>query len=546
MHMNKIAHPVEAIRGGVAATPRVDPTPVAEFSAPRAVPWGGSDRIPRLFLCAGDLIVLGLAFLVANLYAPSVQRLLLPGGPLSGVLPSVFPTPSVATPELFPPLPEVIWLLAVAPPATLVAMELFGGYHRLVHQSAFRVAVTAVGSQFVALSFSALVVFALKLSSSSRVVIFAYALFSALGLLGYRAIIWGYQRRRLATGVYAKNVLLMGQPRGVEWLVEHFKKNIPETEYRLAGWLGVPPPLDTHQPERRRDDSLRRIPIERLGDVESLGELLVHHPIHEVIAVQSAVDRDWLRPAIEFCDYFRVRLRIVPGTLLAGNLKDIHVAFHADPLRLPEVVLAPANLDESALFLKRVIDVVVSTVLLVAAAPLFVLVAIAIKLTTPQLPVFYPWRVIGLNGRPFTGYKFTTMVADADEQKQHLLWRNEMQGPVFKLKDDPRVTRLGGFLRKYSLNELPQLWSVLKGDMSLVGPRPAFRHELARYELWHKRKLCFKPGLTCLWQVSGRNRISDFDEWVRLDLEYIDRWSLWLDARILARTVWAVVSGSGS
>ena len=138
------------------------------------------------------------------------------------------------------------------------------------------------------------------------------------------------------------------------------------------------------------------------------------------------------------------------------------------------------------------------------------------------------------------------MVADADEQKLGLLALNEMEGPVFKLKLDPRITPLGHLLRKFSLNELPQLWSVLKGDMSLVGPRPAFRDELERYELWQKRKLSVKPGLTCLWQVSGRNRITNFDDWVRLDLEYIDRWSLWLDIRILARTVWAVVSGSGS
>ena len=138
------------------------------------------------------------------------------------------------------------------------------------------------------------------------------------------------------------------------------------------------------------------------------------------------------------------------------------------------------------------------------------------------------------------------MVADADGKRVDLLWKNEMRGPVFKLKEDPRVTSLGRVLRKYSLNELPQLWSVLRGDLSLVGPRPAFRHELDRYELWHKRKLCVKPGITCLWQVSGRNQISNFDDWVRLDLEYIDQWSLWLDIRILARTAWAVLAGTGS
>jgi lipopolysaccharide/colanic/teichoic acid biosynthesis glycosyltransferase len=268
--------------------------------------------------------------------------------------------------------------------------------------------------------------------------------------------------------------------------------------------------------------------------------------VHEIIAVQASVDRDWLRQVIDHCDYFRIRLRIVPEALLVRRVGDLELAFRGDPLRLPEVVLSPRYLDGDMLFVKRLIDIVVSGMLLMLLTPLFLLIAAAIKLTTPKLTVFYPWRVIGLSGRPFTGYKFTTMVADADEQKATLMSQNEMQGPVFKIKGDPRVTPLGAFLRKYSLNELPQLWSVLKGDMSLVGPRPAFRHELERYELWHKRKLTFKPGMTCLWQVSGRNRISNFDEWVRLDLEYIDRWSLGLDMRILGRTFWAVFSGSGS
>jgi lipopolysaccharide/colanic/teichoic acid biosynthesis glycosyltransferase len=121
-----------------------------------------------------------------------------------------------------------------------------------------------------------------------------------------------------------------------------------------------------------------------------------------------------------------------------------------------------------------------------------------------------------------------------------------MTGPVFKIKDDPRVTPLGRILRKFSINELPQLWSVFKGDMSLVGPRPAFRHELERYKFWHKRKLSVRPGITCLWQIRGRNKISDFDDWVRMDLEYIDNWSLWLDFRILVRTIWVVIAGTGS
>jgi lipopolysaccharide/colanic/teichoic acid biosynthesis glycosyltransferase len=138
------------------------------------------------------------------------------------------------------------------------------------------------------------------------------------------------------------------------------------------------------------------------------------------------------------------------------------------------------------------------------------------------------------------------MVADADEKRGQLAALNEMSGPVFKIAQDPRVTPLGRFLRKYSLNELPQLWSVLRGDMSLVGPRPAGPHELARYELWQKRKLSAQPGITCFWQVRGRNRITNFDDWVRMDLEYIRDRSLWLDCKILAKTAWVVVRGTGS
>jgi lipopolysaccharide/colanic/teichoic acid biosynthesis glycosyltransferase len=137
------------------------------------------------------------------------------------------------------------------------------------------------------------------------------------------------------------------------------------------------------------------------------------------------------------------------------------------------------------------------------------------------------------------------MIINADEMKEKLISLNEMKGPVFKIKNDPRITNVGKLLRKFSLDELPQLWSVFKGDMSLVGPRPAGPHELARYESWQRRKLSIKPGVTCLWQVSGRNKIDDFNEWARMDLEYIDHWSLWLDAKILLRTIPAVFRGTG-
>jgi exopolysaccharide biosynthesis polyprenyl glycosylphosphotransferase len=183
---------------------------------------------------------------------------------------------------------------------------------------------------------------------------------------------------------------------------------------------------------------------------------------------------------------------------------------------------------------------------LLIVIPVIPLIALAIKLTSPG-PVFFRQQRSGLNGSPFTLYKFRTMITNAEQFKHELEAMNEMSGPVFKVTNDPRVTPIGKFLRKYSLDELPQLYNVLRTEMSLVGPRPLPVDEVKRFEnLAHRRRLSVKPGLTCIWQISGRNQISDFKDWVRLDLEYIDNWSLWLDLKILIRTIPAVLIGTGA
>jgi len=196
------------------------------------------------------------------------------------------------------------------------------------------------------------------------------------------------------------------------------------------------------------------------------------------------------------------------------------------------------------LAIKRLLDVVVAGALLLMLSPLFFALALFVRLTSAG-PVFYRWRVVGKGGRPFIGYKFRSMVLNADELKANLEPLNEMKGPVFKLTNDPRVTPVGSWMRRYSLDELPQLYSVVKGDMSLVGPRPPLVTEYAQFTEYQRQKLAVKPGITCLWQVSGRNRVSDFDEWVGLDLEYIRAWSLRLDLKILLKTVREVLVGSG-
>lgn len=526
-----------------AALPRL----VGGTAQATALPAAGHDgSVPRIFLILFDVVAIMFAFAATSPMAPLIQLWLLPEGPLHLALPSWLVVPGASAAEEFPAIASIAWVLVVAVPTTLLFVELLGGYRQIIDQSRTRVAMTSVLAPLVALGFVTMAMFALKTTGPSRVMIFTFGGTSILCLLLYRSGLRFYKMRRLATGAYARNVILIGQPSAIAWMTDHFRQTVPADRYQLAGWLRAPQssPAPVGLPVYRTVGAVQE-DLPCLADVEDLGAILIHRPVHEVIAVQSAGDRNWLKQVIDDCDYFRVCLRIVPEALLVGAPRDLQLVFRSEPLRLPEVVLAPPHLDSDALFLKRLFDIVASVFLLVALSPLLLLIAIAIKITTPKLPVLYPWRVIGLKGQPFTGYKFTTMVAGAEEQVGALAAQNEMTGPVFKLRVDPRVTTLGRFLRKYSLNELPQLWSVLIGDMSLVGPRPAFRHELDRYQLWHKRKLCVKPGMTCLWQVSGRNRITNFDDWVRLDLEYIDKWSPWLDVRILARTLWAVVAGTG-
>ncbi len=198
-----------------------------------------------------------------------------------------------------------------------------------------------------------------------------------------------------------------------------------------------------------------------------------------------------------------------------------------------------------ALVFKRLCDVVISGIGLLVIAPFYLGLALAIKCTSKG-PIHFRQQRVGLNGRTFNLYKFRTMVVDAEAKLKELLSHNEMSGPAFKMENDPRITPVGKFLRKFSLDELPQLWNVFMGDMSLVGPRPPLPSEVKQYDDWHKRRLSIRPGITCLWQVSGRNKITDFDEWARLDLKYIDEWSLTLDFEILMRTVPAVLSASGA
>lgn len=194
--------------------------------------------------------------------------------------------------------------------------------------------------------------------------------------------------------------------------------------------------------------------------------------------------------------------------------------------------------------LKRTVDVVIAALALVVLSPVVLLTALVVKATSPG-PVLFKQKRAGKDGREFDFYKFRTMEADAEAHREELIDLNEVSGPVFKIRDDPRMIPIGRFLRRTSIDELPQLWNVLRGDMCLVGPRPPIPDEVVEYSDWEIQRLAATPGITCIWQVSGRSEL-DFETWVRMDIEYIQKWSLWLDLKLLARTIPAVLSGEGA
>jgi exopolysaccharide biosynthesis polyprenyl glycosylphosphotransferase len=299
--------------------------------------------------------------------------------------------------------------------------------------------------------------------------------------------------------------------------------------------------LDGH----RAPDRAQGLPL--LGTSETLRDYIFRNPVDTILVatpLSPELSKQLLEPALEI----GLTVAVPKAVTISLDSSILEKAFtrQAPFLGTDSTLVTTVRQRRGYVFVKRALDLLLSAGLLVLLAPLFLLLAAAIKLSSPQGPVFYPWRVLGKNAKPFVGYKFRTMVPDADELKQELLTFNEMQGPVFKMRNDPRVTRLGRFLRKFSLDELPQLYSVLKGDMSLVGPRPPSREEAERFEFWQRRKLSVTPGITCLWQVKGRNKIWSFDEWARLDLKYIESASLTLDMKILLLTIPAVLSGRGA
>jgi exopolysaccharide biosynthesis polyprenyl glycosylphosphotransferase len=276
--------------------------------------------------------------------------------------------------------------------------------------------------------------------------------------------------------------------------------------------------------------------------VEQLNSVIAHQPVDEVL-VALPIDKYGLlvETIVRHCEEQGIVVRV------RTEMFNLHVArSYVDDLQgVPVVTIQSGPPDSWQLVAKRVIDIFGSAILLFFLVPLFAVVSMLIRLDSAG-PVFFAQERVGFNKRRFRMLKFRTMHDGADQQQAMLEHVNEAEGPVFKIRNDPRITRVGQILRRFSIDELPQLINVLKGDMSLVGPRPLPVRDVNRIDVqWHKRRFSIKPGITCLWQVKGRSNIG-FADWVRMDLEYIDKWSLGLDLKILMKTIPVVFRGPGA
>ena len=420
-------------------------------------------------------------------------------------------------------------LLIAVLPVWLGLLSAFGMY-KDVRTKAYRQTVSIIiKAGFLSLIALGAVIFIQKLQQTSRLFIGGFIVVTIILLVIEKRVIikiLDYIHKR---GYNKINLLIVGTGRRAREFIKAVKEH--------SNWgLEIIGLIDDEHGMFGKEIEGHRV----LGRLQDIPFILHRKVIDRVIFV---VPRLWLHRLDEVilaCEREGI------ATSISMDLYDLRIAkvrqtnFNGFPLLEFETFAAK----EWQLFIKRAFDLVISFVALIVLSPIFLITAIVIKLTSNG-PVFFTQTRSGLNGRKFKLYKFRSMHVGAEMKKRELHKMNEMEGPVFKIKRDPRITNVGRFIRKFSIDELPQFFNILKGDMSVVGPRPPLPIEVEMYQLWQRRRLSLKPGLTCVWQVSGRNNVP-FNRWMEMDLEYIDNWSLWLDFRIFLKTFFVVLFGYGA
>ncbi len=449
-----------------------------------------STIVRRLVIC-GDLILLSASFLLA--FGLRFQRL----------------------PESWDELWKYGWVALLFIPVFLFNLYRTGLYHKIRYLSSGEILKRLIVGFFMASAAAAAALFLSHAVDYSRLLFLYFAGIAAFTLLTAKLGGKYFLDRIRARGMNYRNVLLAGCGPTLQKL---------ENIFRPGNLYGV--------------RIARIVNLER-EDPAAFARRLTDNVIDEIyFAIPRGAGKINIDPFLESAEAVgktsKIILNITENRLSKCEFSRLQ--------GLPLVVLHPVTLDPDQLLLKRALDLIGAAVGVGLNLLLFPCIAPAIKLDSPG-PVFFRQIRVGENGRRFVLYKYRSMTQDAEARKPELMEQNELNGAVFKIKHDPRITRMGNFLRRTSLDELPQFWNVLVGDMSLVGTRPPTPEEVKEYDLHHHRRLSIKPGITGLWQVSGRNKITDFDEIVKLDTQYIDQWSLGLDLKILGKTFLVIWSG---
>jgi exopolysaccharide biosynthesis polyprenyl glycosylphosphotransferase len=390
---------------------------------------------------------------------------------------------------------------------------------------------TTLGTFMIALSALAFHIWVVN-----RVFLLLFWVLTTSSVILSRTVIRGVLAYARKHGRNTRNLLVIGTNARAMTLVQRIQGK-PELGYRILGfadeeWAGL--------------DDFKKQGYPLVTDLEELPSYVRRNVVDEVVLALPIRSFHTLASRIAgACEQQGIIVRFMPNIFDLKEARD-----RADDLGGDDALISHDSMIEDAwgLAIKRALDIVLSGSAIILLSPVMILTAVLVKLTAPG-PIFFIQKRLGRNKRMFEIYKFRTMVVDAEMRLKDLEHKNEVSGPVFKIKNDPRVTPLGRFLRKTSIDELPQLFNVLKGDMSLVGPRPLQVRDYELFETfcedWQRRRFSVRPGITCLWQIKGRSSIP-FEKWMELDLQYIRTWSLWLDLQILAKTVPAVLKGSGA
>ncbi len=422
----------------------------------------------------------------------------------------------------------IIWYL------TLDACGLYSSYRNKPISVVLWEMLKAVS---IAMFIMAFCLFIFKMYDVSRLMMGIFFLLN-VGLLAIsKGLAFMVVKRYRSKGFNYKNVLIVGSRGGAKDVIDSIVKKA-EIGYKVIGCIEIAP-----------DDVGRLVKsgVRVIGTINQIEQILTEQVVDELIFSMPLRDIENIENCIALAEQIGVSVRILPQWWIRKNgynptIGKLRIETFSG---IPTLSITMTPVFKSSYLIKRILDYFAAAIGMILCIPLFILIAIAIKLIS-RGPVLFTQERCGMNGRIFKVYKFRTMATNAEEKQEEIVHMNEADGPVFKIQDDPRIVPyVGKFIRKTGLDELPQLINVLKGEMSMVGPRPPIPHEVEKYEFWQRRRLSMKPGLTCLWQISPERNDVSFKEWMELDLKYIDTWSLGLDFKILLQTAVVVFTGSG-